>query len=139
MEKSICHPAQASIGLIFVLALLVTVSGCSGYCVSCTSLADLSPDRNTEFTSNCDLEPGDQVQVILEGNKMVKGIIESVSPTEIALNTPSDDPDPLVIPGYQILWVEEKSASPGRTIFGVAVIGGLAAALYVGVSNWSMY
>ena len=121
------------------MALLILVSGCSGYCVSCSSLEDYSPDRNNEFTSGCDLAPGDEVRVILVNKEMVTGVIDSVLPTEIALIVPSGDSVPLVIPGERVDRVEEKSGSPGRTVIGVAVIGTLAAALYVGASNWSMY
>jgi hypothetical protein len=69
------------------------------------------------------------VRVILKNKKMVTGVIDSVSPTEIALIVPSGDSVPLVIPGERVDRVEQKSGSPGRTVVGVAIIGALATAL----------
>ena len=125
---------KISAGLIFLICAL---SGCSGYQTACTSLADLSPDRNHDFSSSCDLEAGDEVRISLRDGRKIEGLIVRVSSTEITVDTEPGTNQPLQFTNEQIYSIDKKSETAGRTVLGVLIIGGVLTAMAVGIANMS--
>lgn len=119
--------------------ILVVLSGCSGYQTACTSLGDLSPERNQEFSSACEIEVGDEVRINLKDGRSMEGIISRISVDEISLAPQGDNTSPRIFPGALVLSVDKKSAKAGKAVMGVLVIGGLLAAVGVAVATFSMY
>jgi hypothetical protein len=125
--------------IVALSTILVVFSGCSGYQTACTSLGDLSPERNQEFSSACEIEVGDEVRINLRDGRSVEGVISRISVDEIALAPQGDSTLPQIFSGNQILSVDKHSAKAGRTFAGVLVIGSLLALVGVAVATFSIY
>lgn len=119
--------------------ILVVLSGCSGYQTACTSLGDLSPERNQEFSSACEIEVGDEVRINLKDGRSVEGIISRINEDEIALGPQANNTQSQIYSTDLVRSVDKKSAQAGKAVMGVLVIGGLLAAVGVAVATFSMY
>ena len=122
-----------------MMILMIPLSGCSGYSTACNSLADLSPDRNSEFSATCDLAAGDEVRVNLQDGGRIEGTLVEVSCAGIVVANGSDDSPPLQFSSDQILTIEKNSDVSADSALGLGILGGVAVAVYYAVSNWSMY
>ena len=125
--------------LFWLIVLLTFISGCSGYQVACNSLSEVETGGGEEFGRNCDLEPGDNVRINLMDGKQVDGIIQSVSPREIVLDSEGDDLQNWSFTADQVRSIEKMhKASNSTIVLGLLIIGVILFAIGIGMANMDL-
>jgi len=117
--------------IFWLVALVFFTAGCSGYRGPCYTRSDLPGEVDLVFPGTCEIEPGDNVVLILVDGEKVEGKVALISAHEIVLNPDGLSIQPRGYAADRIQSIEinsQSSPSEGTILFVVGallVVGGV--------------
>ena len=131
------HPMR----IFWLITLIFFTAGCSGYQVACYTRTEGALEPGQGPGEICDLNPGDNVRLVLVDGIQVRGKVMTISSKELVLEQEDQSKPFQVYSSDQIYSIETESSGGGNsTATSLLVVGGIvlivgAAILAKGMSD----
>jgi len=105
--------------IFWLIALLIFVSGCSGFKVACQMGSDVPGEVDQDI---CDLKTGEKIRLNLVDGTRVDGVIQSLSPHEITLAAEAKNLEAQSYSTAEIFSIEEENSYTTFKITALALV-----------------